>query len=161
MIFGYQGIDNNPPLRSENLENRRGFLFFWDLDLGKKSDLAAKKYVFERFPLWKRPFYPKNFPARLRRAFFFNFPLVYRGKIFLALKVHFLLVFPCKITRFSKNFRASRKNKRGFLFFWDFDLGKNRRGFLFFWKISGKIAGGFYLRGGIFNSPVPYRILYP
>ena len=62
-------------LRSENLENRRGFLFFWDfdlgknsrgflffwdLDLGKNSDLAAKKICFWAFSPLKTPILPKK-----------------------------------------------------------------------------------------------------
>ena len=105
------------------------------------------------FPFENAHFTPKNFPARLRRAFFFNFPLVYRGKIFLALKVHFLLVFPCKITRFSKIFALRAKINGGFYFSEISISEKIGGGFYFSEKSLEKIAGGFYLRGGLFSIP--------
>ena len=94
------GLKINPPLRSENLarfrgflffsdfdfrKNSRGFLFFSDFDFGKNTNLGF--YFFQKspesrflsvFPFDNAHFTPNFFPARLRRAFLFNFALVYR-----------------------------------------------------------------------------------
>ena len=149
-----------------------GFYFF-QISISEK--IAVGFYFFqisisEKIPIWVFIFFrdlrkvgfwafsplitlilPQNFSGAPSARIFLQFPLGIPRNFFLVLKVHFLLVFPCKITRFSKIFALRAKINGGFYFSEISISEKIGGGFYFSGKSLEKIAGGFYLRGGLFS----------